>query len=80
MHGEIAFRWSGDYPGAMHKLTPRQEAFCHQLAEGRSQRDAYIAAGYSVGTGTTADENACRLAKNDKVSARLADCRGRWRH
>ncbi|WP_171521270.1 terminase small subunit [Ensifer canadensis] len=64
----------------MHKLTPRQEAFCHQLAEGRSQRDAYIAAGYSVGTGTTADENACRLAKNDKVSARLADCRGRWRH
>ncbi|WP_331372863.1 terminase small subunit [Sinorhizobium chiapasense] len=56
----------------MDALSPRQEAFCRHLAEGRSQRQAYIEAGYSA-RGDTADEAASRLAGNIKVAFRLAE-------
>jgi phage terminase small subunit len=53
-------------------LTTRQESFARDLSEGKSQRAAYAAAGYS-GSGSTLDENACRLARNDKVRQRVAE-------
>jgi phage terminase small subunit len=53
-------------------LTPKQERFCLLLQEGASQEHAYVKAGYAS-QGKTAAENACRLAKNDKVKRRLAE-------
>ena len=49
-------------------LTARQAAFCRLLAEGRSNRDAYLQAGYKT-TPEAADANAARLLGNDRVSA-----------
>lgn len=54
-------------------LTDKQEAFVQALARGLSQREAYYEA-YPKSkrwSETTADANACRLAKNSKVIARL---------
>jgi phage terminase small subunit len=55
-------------------LNARQEAFARGLAEGMSQRQAYMAAGYGC-KGTTADENASRLLGNAKVAARVSELR-----
>jgi phage terminase small subunit len=50
-------------------LTARQAAFCRLLAEGRSNRDAYLQAGYRVAP-ETADANASRLLlRNARVAA-----------
>jgi hypothetical protein len=56
----------------MDRLTSRQESFCRLLVEGRSQRAAYIEAGYAA-RGSTADEAASRLARTVKVKARLTE-------
>ena len=48
-------------------LNARQAAFCRFLAEGRSNRDAYLLAGYNT-TPEAADANAARLLGNDRVS------------
>ncbi|KKN24864.1 hypothetical protein LCGC14_0890660 [marine sediment metagenome] len=56
----------------MRELTPKQERFTRNLFEGMSQREAYVQAGYSEKSAiSTIDENACRLAGDSKVVARL---------
>lgn len=48
--------------------SPRQERFAQELAKGKTQIEAYSIAGYR------GDETAaCRLSKNVKVSARVAE-------
>jgi phage terminase small subunit len=47
---------------------PKHELFAQELAQGRSQAEAYQLAGYRGG-----ETNACRLASNDKVSARISE-------
>lgn len=54
-------------------LTPKQEKFCLEYAKCGNARQAYINAGYSHKKESTTDVNACRLLKNDKVKARLAE-------
>lgn len=50
----------------------RQERFAQELAKGKSQVDAYRAAGYA------GDETAaCRLSKNVKVAARIEELQQR---
>lgn len=57
-------------------LTIKQEKFCLEYAECGNARQAYIKAGYSHTKDSTVDVNACRLLKNDKVQARLAELAG----
>ena len=54
------------------KLTAKQEKFVQGLIEGKSQRQAYIDAGYSTKGKTPEyiDTEACKLFKNPKVSQR----------
>jgi phage terminase small subunit len=61
----------------MHvKLTPKQEKFCHAYMELGDATKAYRAAGYSPSMpDKTKQEEACRLLKNPKVSARIAELR-----
>lgn len=54
-------------------LTPKQEKFCLEYAKCGNARQAYIKAGYKHKKDSTTDVNACRLLKNDKVKARLAE-------
>lgn len=54
-------------------LTPKQEKFCIEYAKCGNARKAYINAGYKHKKDSTTDVNACRLLKNDKVKARLAE-------
>ena len=54
-------------------LTPKQEKFCIEYAKCGKARQAYISAGYKHKKDSTTDVNACRLLKNDKVKARLAE-------
>lgn len=54
-------------------LTPKQEKFCIEYAKCGNARQAYISAGYKHKKDSTTDVNACRLLKNDKVKARLAE-------
>ena len=56
-------------------LTVKQEKFCHEYLKTGNARQAYINAGYSFKKESTADVNACRLLKNDKVQARLDELR-----
>jgi len=57
-------------------LTQKQETFCLNLFQGMSQRDAYIAAGYSPRQSpATIDRHACDLAKTDKILARTEELR-----
>ena len=58
------------------KLNARQEAFCRGLAEGKSQQQAYIDAGYDGDIRErTAEASASRLLSNAKVAARVRNCR-----
>ena len=54
-------------------LTVKQEKFCLAYAKSGNARQAYIEAGYSFSKESTADVNACRLLKTDKVKQRLAE-------
>jgi phage terminase small subunit len=57
-----------------NKLTEKQERFTLNLFEGMSQREAYLKAGYSSNMlPATLDQNACRLAANSNVLARLGE-------
>lgn len=58
----------------MSKLSEQQEAFCRHLIEGKTQYEAYIAAGYSDTNSSHA--NASRLISKDKIANRLAELRG----
>lgn len=57
------------------KLTQKQELFALGLAEGKSQRRAFIDAGYSTDNKTDnyIDTEASKLARNTKVSNRLEE-------
>lgn len=59
------------------KLTGKQELFVNGLIEGKSQRQAYIDAGYSTDGKTEEyiDKSASTLAKNSKVLGRLTELR-----
>jgi len=46
----------------------RHERFAQELAKGKSQAEAYEAAGYSP-----SEPNASRMTRNDKVQARVAE-------
>lgn len=61
----------------MIKLTLKQEKFVLGLIEGKSQRKAYIDAGYSTEgkSGAYIDMQASRMAKNDKVMSRFEELR-----
>lgn len=50
-------------------LTPQQRLFAVEVASGKTQRDAAIAAGYSP---KSADRIATRLVKNGPVAAEIA--------
>lgn len=54
-------------------LTVKQEKFCLEYAKTGNARQAYKLAGYKSGKDSTADVNACRLLKNDKIQQRLAE-------
>lgn len=51
---------------------PRHERFAQELAKGKSQSEAYQAAGYEP-----SEPNASRLTRNDKVQARVAELQER---
>ena len=57
----------------MVDLPIKQEKFCVEYAKSGNQRQAYIKAGYKCKNDETADANASRLLRNDKVKARLAE-------
>lgn len=50
----------------------RHEKFAQELAKGKSQVEAYAAAGYEP-----KESNASRLIANDKVAARVEELKGR---
>ena len=58
-------------------LTAKQEQFAQNIIKGMSQADAYRSA-YSTSrmADKTIHENASRLAKDSKISARIAELRG----
>ena len=57
-------------------LTDKQERFCQNIIEGMSQADAYRQAYPNNNMADkTIQENACRLAKNPKVKARIKELR-----
>ena len=63
-------------------LTPKQERFCQNLEIKRmSQRKAYLDAFPAAAKWkpSTVDEKACRLAKADKIRARLNELRNEER-
>jgi phage terminase small subunit len=57
------------------KLTAKEEAFSQALASGKNQSDAYRAAGYSCPSNKVVNELASVLAKNPKVTKRVAELR-----
>lgn len=56
---------------------PRHERFCQELAQGKSATEAYINAGYDVGSDKSAGEAGSRLSKNVKIQDRLRELQGR---
>ncbi len=56
---------------------PRHERFCQELAQGKSATQAYINAGYDVGSDKSANEASSRLSRNVKVQARLRELQGK---
>jgi phage terminase small subunit len=52
--------------------SPRQERFAQELAKGRTQAEAYAAAGYRP-----SEQHASRLASSGKVAARVAEIQER---
>jgi len=64
------------YDFEVFMLTQKQENFVNNLFKGMTQREAWIQAGYSSKYALTLiDSHACRLAKRDKIQARLEELR-----
>jgi hypothetical protein len=63
---------SGSVPALSN---PRHERFAQELAKGKSQSDAYGAAGFA-GAAPTLEAGASRLIRNDKIRARVAEIVG----
>jgi phage terminase small subunit len=53
-------------------LNHRHERFAAALSQGKSQKDAYVQAGYRS-TGNAAEASASQLVKKPKVAARVAE-------
>ena len=73
MSGRICHKW-----GEGVKLTPKQERYCiNREIKKMSQRKAYLDAypRAQKWKPKTVDEEACRLEKNSKISARLEELR-----
>jgi phage terminase small subunit len=51
----------------------RHELFAQEVAEGRSQREAYLTAGYITKSDGATDANASRLLSNAKVANRIRE-------
>lgn len=51
---------------------PKHERFAQELAKGKSQAEAYSAAGYAP-----SEPNASRLTRNDKIQTRVAEIQER---
>lgn len=51
---------------------PKHERFAQELAKGKTQAEAYVAAGYAY-----SEPNASRLTSNEKVQARVAEIQER---
>jgi phage terminase small subunit len=56
-------------------LTVKQERFTLNLFRGMTQDEAYIAAGYAPNKPSIIEPNACKLAGNSKIVARLDQLR-----
>jgi phage terminase small subunit len=52
-------------------INARHERFVQELTRGKSQGDAYLAAGYKSASASAAYAHAARLVRNGKVRARL---------
>lgn len=59
------------------RLTAKQEAFCHSIADGKTQLDAYLSAYDWHGNMTVAKTRASEEAAKPHVAARLATLRER---
>lgn len=59
----------------MTPLNEQQERFCRAIVEGKSQRDAYLAAGYKPANENATDGSASRLLRSAKVQSRIAELR-----
>lgn len=59
----------------MSGLSEQQERFCRLIIEGRSQRDAYLGAGYKPTNDNAADAAASRLLSAVKVQTRISELR-----
>lgn len=59
----------------MTKLTEKQERFCRLIVEGKTQREAYVGAGYTAANENSLDANAAAVIRNDKVASRIAELR-----
>lgn len=59
-------------------LTPKREAFCQAIADGKNQSEAYRLAGYSVDKvkPETINNNAYMLSQNSEILARIQELRG----
>lgn len=58
----------------MIKLTPKREKFCQEIVKGKNESDAYrIAFKPKRAKAKTINEEACRLRKNPKISARIEE-------
>src|SRR3990167_7943151 len=63
---------------AQKRLTAKQEAFCVNVFQGMTQRDAWIAAGYSSNYNLAiVDTHACQLFNSDKVQVRFRELQSR---
>lgn len=51
----------------------QHEKFVQELVKGRSQADAYLAAGYKAKDSAVAAASGCRLLKNEKIAQRLEE-------
>ena len=56
-------------------LPAKMESFCQNWIETGNASDSYRKAGYALTNPKTINEEACRLLKNPKVSARIAELR-----
>lgn len=55
-------------------LTPKQDAFCHAVADGNTQADAYrLSYNAEKMAAKTIQENASRLMSDSKISARVKE-------
>ena len=55
------------------KLDARQRKYCRERIKGKTQREAFTAAGYGPNSSNKSkDENACKLEKLPKIQAELA--------